>query len=365
MVPEVDSIKVAAVGDIFPGDHYFSLGHGLMSRTRRGTLTGQFSDITPVLRCSDIVLCNLEGPLSHRSNQASSVQSAAFRGLPAYGQLLKDAGFTHVNVANNHILQHGGEAFSDTLRILEDYGLRVVGRRSGQPGRIGHPVLSRIGNRNVCVVGYSGVRDRYASASAGYAHFEDPEPVIAEVAALSREFDDVIVSCHAGDEGLSYPSPQQVSLYRRFIDSGARCVLGHHSHVFQPVERYRTGAIAYSLGNFVFDLFWDPNTTAAAILLLQLTPASVSWRLQVTEFTAAYEVRRADAECSARFMATLQAAAQHMQGQDEAQYRAALASHESHNQRDKYWYFLRHVHRGATARKLHFLAEKFLPGPGR
>ena len=362
MVTEVDLIKVAAVGDIFPGDHYFSLGHGLMSRTERGTLRNLFTDIAPALRGMDIALCNLEGPLSRRSDQQSSVQAAAFRGLPQYCRLLQEAGFTHVNVANNHILQHGRDAFDDTVRILEEHGLRAVGLRSTQAGRMSQPVAARIRGRNVCVIGYSGVRDRYVTADAGYAHFMDAAAVAAEIATLSREFDDVIVSCHAGDEGLSYPAPSQITSYRSFIDAGARCVLGHHSHVFQPVESYGRGAIAYSLGNFVFDLFWDPRSTLSAILLLELKPQGIQWQLQETEFTPEYRVVRAVKEQSARLTATLQDAGRRMHELSEAQYRAALAAHESLNQRDKYRYFVRNLLRGDTPRKLHFLVEKFLPG---
>jgi poly-gamma-glutamate synthesis protein (capsule biosynthesis protein) len=361
MVPEVDLLKVAAVGDIFPGDHYFSLGHGLMSRTERGALDDLFAEIAPLLSGMHIAICNLEGPLSRHSNQSSRVQAAAFRGLPQYCRLLREAGFTHVNLANNHILQHGRTAFDDTVRILEEHGLHAVGLRATEPGRISRPVSARIAGRNVCVVGYSGVRDRYVTADLGYAHFADPADVIAEIGHLSREFDTVIVSCHAGDEGLPYPAPGQIDLYRRFVEAGASCVLGHHSHVFQPVERYGRGAIAYSLGNFVFDLFWDPNTTLSGILLLEIGPADIQWKLQATEFTTGYRVTRAAAERSALLAATLQDALQRMPQLSEAQYRAALDAHESLNQRTKYQYFVRNLLRGNTTRKLHFLAEKFLP----
>jgi poly-gamma-glutamate capsule biosynthesis protein CapA/YwtB (metallophosphatase superfamily) len=324
-----------------------------------------FADIAPALRGTDIVFCNLEGPLSRRSNQTSSVQAAAFRGIPQFCRLLKQAGFTHVNVANNHILQHGPDAFDDTLRSLAENELRVVGLDGRQEGRISRPVLSRVRDRNICVVGYSCVKERHATLPVGYAYFEDRTPVIAEIASLSREFDDVIVSCHAGDEGLAYPSPAQMSLYREFIEAGARCVLGHHSHVFQPVERHGHGLIAYSLGNFVFDLFWDANTTESAILKLEMRVGTIDWALQATQFTAAYRVRQTTADHAAKFTAALERASTRMSLLDEAQYRAALERHETQNQRDKFLYFLRNFPRGNTARKLHFLFEKFLPGlPG-
>jgi poly-gamma-glutamate synthesis protein (capsule biosynthesis protein) len=365
MVSEVKSIKVAAVGDIFPGDHYFSLGHGLMSRTERGTLGTLFADVALVLQGADIAFCNLEGPLSRRSNQRSSVQYAAFRGVPPYSRLLKEAGFTHINVANNHILQHGPEAFEDTLQVLAEHDLQLVGLDGRRDGQISRPVVTRIRNRNVCLVGYSGVKERHAVQPIGYAHFTDPDPVIAEITSLGRQFDEVIVSCHAGDEGLAYPSPAQTGLYKRFIEAGAHCVLGHHSHVFQPVQRHGHGLIAYSLGNFVFDLFWDAGTTESAILLLEMRSQGIDWRLLATRFSTAYRVLSAGTDGTAKLTAALEAAADQMQLLDEAQYRARLERHERHNQRDKFVYFLRNMPRGHTGRKLHFLFEKFLPAVSR
>ena len=42
-----------------------------------------------------------------------------------------------------------------------------------------------------------------------------------------------------------------------FIDAGVDIILGHHSHVFQSIEHYQGKAIAYSLGNFIFDMEYE------------------------------------------------------------------------------------------------------------
>ena len=64
-----------------------------------------------------------------------------------------------------------------------------------------------------------------------------------------------MVSLHWGIEKVFYPSPDQIRMARGFIDVGATLILGHHPHVVQGVERYKHGLIAYSLGNFQFQLF--------------------------------------------------------------------------------------------------------------
>src|SRR4051812_10992329 len=87
-------VKIAAVGDIFPGDHYFSLGHGVMSRTLADRPT-PFASIRSLLTSADIAIGNLEGPLCSTTSELSSVGAVAFRGVPHFSAVLKDAGFTH------------------------------------------------------------------------------------------------------------------------------------------------------------------------------------------------------------------------------------------------------------------------------
>ena len=65
------------------------------------------------------------------------------------------------------------------------------------------------------------------------------------------------------------------------IDAGALLVLGHHPHTLQGWERYRGGLIAYSLGNFVFDLDEEdlanlgPRAFQSAVLFVTLSDDEV------------------------------------------------------------------------------------------
>jgi hypothetical protein len=66
----------------------------------------------------------------------------------------------------------------------------------------------------------------------------------------------VVVSLHWGEEFVGQPSRQETQLAHAIIDAGAAVILGHHPHVTRPVERYKSAAIAYSLGNFMGDMVW-------------------------------------------------------------------------------------------------------------
>jgi poly-gamma-glutamate synthesis protein (capsule biosynthesis protein) len=79
------------------------------------------------------------------------------------------------------------------------------------------------------------------------------ESLLAGIEAARQVSDLVVVSFHTGWEYQDAPNADQVFWSRLAIDSGASLVIGHHPHVLQGLESYGGGAIAYSLGNFVFD----------------------------------------------------------------------------------------------------------------
>src|SRR6185312_4758366 len=66
----------------------------------------------------------------------------------------------------------------------------------------------------------------------------------------------LIVSIHWGIEYAPKPERDDVTLAHRMLDAGASVIVGHHPHVVQRVERYRTpdgrsALILFSLGNFL------------------------------------------------------------------------------------------------------------------
>ena len=87
-----------------------------------------------------------------------------------------------------------------------------------------------------------------------------------ERAKRAREQADVIiVSYHWGTEYETKHNAEQESIAKATIDAGAKLVIGHHPHVQQEIEAYKDGWIAYSLGNFVFDQYFQPEVMQSRI----------------------------------------------------------------------------------------------------
>ena len=94
-----------------------------------------FSQVDDLL-AGDIVLGNLEGTLTTRGSSkcgAGSSNCYAFRTPPSYARWLKDAGFTVMNLANNHANDFGPVGLSDTRRRAPPRG-HPQHRPAGHPG---------------------------------------------------------------------------------------------------------------------------------------------------------------------------------------------------------------------------------------
>jgi len=96
----------------------------------------------------------------------------------------------------------------------------------------------------------------YSEFPMGHASLRPRGAVLAmqrDIEKARRDAHAVVVNLHWGEEYSPRPTPWQRRVGHRAIDAGAALVVGHHPHVPQGVEIYRGRAIAYSLGNFLFD----------------------------------------------------------------------------------------------------------------
>ncbi len=262
------SFRIAAVGDLQLGDSPTCVGFGFASRYGPETLPRVLGAVIPTLRDADLVFGNLETPLSVRGRRADSLASRQLRGDPGFAAALRAAGFTVLNVANNHAMQHGPEAFRDTVDAVRRAGIAVCGLRGTAPWA-STPVTISAAGRRIGILGYC-LRPRQYSPEVP-AHAEgNAEAIRADVARLRSETDAVIVSMHWGEEFVPLPSTDEMAIGHSLVDAGASVVLGHHPHVVRPVETYRGAIIAYSLGNLVGDMVWYAPFRTGAILRVTL-----------------------------------------------------------------------------------------------
>jgi len=112
------------------------------------------------------------------------------------------------------------------------------------------------GNRNPDAPDQPHVNFFPYPGESGGAPGADEAQVLATIKAARAQCDFLVVSIHWGIEYAPAPRPDDVELAHKMLDAGASVIVGHHPHVLQPVETYRTAdgrntVIFYSLGNFL------------------------------------------------------------------------------------------------------------------
>ena len=259
---EPNEVKLLAVGDIMLGDHPVRIGHGVRSIMEKRGMKFPFQFVSPFLNSSDIVFGNLESVLSDSGLNPSRLEQSELRGRPIYAKALANAGFTVLSLANNHAMQHGVEAFRETVAALAENKVFCVGVKD-QDGR-SNTFFWQKNNLKLGLISYSLQPEHYHQSHPCYALGRE-EDIISHVKELRAECDIIVVSIHWGEEYLNIPSCEQIKFGRGLADSGANLIIGHHPHVLQGIEKYGESYIAYSLGNFVFDK-WQKRCRESVIL---------------------------------------------------------------------------------------------------
>lgn len=244
------TVKVIGTGDIMLGNTY-PPEHQLLPADGGRHL---FDEVKPYLRAADVAFGNLEGVLMDsvgepRPRGNTSVPYFIFKMPEKSVNLLLDAGYDIVSVANNHVNDFQSLGRNRTQQVLRSAGLKFAGSSTQK---------SIVFEKNGVKYGFCAFSTAYDSPSIYNA--SRAKDLISE---LSEKCDIVIVSFHGGQEGSQYTHLPFASEYgmgnscgdlyvfaHACVDAGADIVFGHGPHVARAVELYKGRFIAYSLGNF-------------------------------------------------------------------------------------------------------------------
>lgn len=259
---------------MFVGD--IMLSRAIGSRMEKeGDWAYHFLHIAPFLREADFLFGNLESPLSDKGVKSGSMYS--FRANPKSIEGLLYAGFDAVSFANNHSYDYGPEALLDTVNLLKANNIGVAG--AGEDYASAHlPFIAWLKDgTELALFAYTNLipmslGEEDARPAIAYL---DTTKAVSEIAEAKRHADIVIVSLHWGNEYESESNDYQKNIAHALVDAGADFVIGHHPHVIQETEKYKNGFIAYSLGNFIFDQNFSPETGEGLIVSALLKKGAI------------------------------------------------------------------------------------------
>ena len=247
-ISENKKITVIGVGDIMLGSNYPS--KNLLPKNDYNILT----DTEKILQDADITVGNLEGTLFDEGGTPKSCSDPSlcfvFRTPSKYGQYLKEAGFDYLSIANNHSNDFGDEGIRETMKNLDEQGIKYTGIK-----KLAETAIIEKDNLKYGFVSFTPLSKT--------VDLNDYEYAAELIKSLKREVDIVIVMFHGGAEGNGKEHlTRKTEMFfgenrgnvfkfaRMAVDAGADIIFGQGPHVTRAIELYKNKFISYSAGNF-------------------------------------------------------------------------------------------------------------------
>jgi hypothetical protein len=185
--------------------------------------------------------------------------------------------------------------------------------------------------------------------------------IISDIAQLRSQVQFVVVCIPWGREGIAIPYPETRTLAHEMVSAGAGLILGHHPHFVQPVERVGKSLIAYSLGDFLFDLFWDRRMVESALLTVTVGEEGIiDHRLTPVRLDRDYCLRQQDPKTAHRFFSEIDVSAHLMSTTTREELDRMADRADAVGSLRKVAHFATNMHRGDRGQKMAFLREKVM-----
>jgi poly-gamma-glutamate synthesis protein (capsule biosynthesis protein) len=269
-----------------------------------------YTDVSELIFGADISMANLEcvvcPPVKRDLVLSVDVPPSLYYDEETFAVATGTAGktFRFLAAASNHSLDFGEEGVDGTIRTLEEAGIAFAGlsARDSDPYR-------------ATILEHDGIRIGVVSYTFGLnSHRPPPErPHIVHRLALnegvggsdfvqlirqleqcrSDGVDFTVAHLHWGFEHELYPVPQQIALAHHLAEMGVDAIIGHHPHVVQPMELYRTKRdprrlvpVYYSLGNLI-NPFSAPHVCRSGVARMTLSKGALDGTTRVYVRSAA------------------------------------------------------------------------------
>lgn len=269
--------SIAAIGDIL-------LHNTVYNDAKSGSgynFSPMFAPVKEMLAEPDFLIANQESTPGGSEIGLSSYP--LFNSPKEIVKSLQDTGVDAVTTANNHSLDQGEKGLLSAIDYYEKISMPYVGAFKSPEDK------KRIRTFNVNGIKFALLSYTYGTNGIPVpegkdylVNLLDEQKMVAEIKkAREMDVDLVVMSLHWGNEYQRFPTDEQQRLAKVLTDNGADIIFGHHPHVLQPIQTYKTSdgrdaVVIYSLGNFLSgqkDDFKDIGGMAEIQVEKQQSPA--------------------------------------------------------------------------------------------
>lgn len=284
-----------------------------------------WGDLLPIFEKADLRIINLETSVTDSSKKWPQ-KAFNYRMHPDNLKCLQEANIEYCSLANNHTLDFSEEGLFDTIKSLNDRGIKWAGVGKNRDEAFRPAILSCLGMKIACF----SFADHYdmweATDTKPGINFIDVENYTSkDIESIKKKMktyqedekvDLTIVSIHWGSNYCWIPSNKFRSFAHELIDACQVDIIhGHSSHHVQGIEIYKGKPILYGCGDFVddyavddayrndlgFAYILDINKTSHNVESIQLVPTKIQF------FQASTEMPKYDKKWLLNTMTTLSA----------------------------------------------------------
>lgn len=206
------------------------------------------------LNDADIFMINNEFPFSSRGEPMED-KEYTFRCDPKYVNALSEMGVDVVSLANNHALDYGRDALSDTFSVLNQAGILYAGAGDTAERAYELQVIEKNGKKFGFLAASRVVPQsnwKVEERAPGMLTAYDDTKLVQLIENARSECDFLSVFLHWGVEYDAQPQDYQTKIATDCFEAGADVVIGTHTHCLQGASFINGKPVFYSLGNFVF-----------------------------------------------------------------------------------------------------------------
>ncbi|BCB03788.1 CapA family protein [Bacillus sp. KH172YL63] len=244
--------SIAAIGDILLHDTVYNdanSGSGYQ-------FSQMFAPVKDILSAPDFLIANQESTPGGAELGLSSYP--LFNSPKEIVKTLQEVGVDAVTTANNHSLDQGEKGLKSAIDYYEEISMPYVGAFKSKEDK------DRIRTFNVNGIKFALLSYTYGTNGIPVpqgkdylVNLIDEQKMLKEVRkARMMDTDIVVLSLHWGNEYQRFPTGEQERLAKVLTNNGVDIIFGHHPHVLQPIQTYKTedgreAVVIYSLGNFL------------------------------------------------------------------------------------------------------------------
>jgi poly-gamma-glutamate capsule biosynthesis protein CapA/YwtB (metallophosphatase superfamily) len=201
---------------------------------------------------ADVVIANLEGPITNRVERFDLLQQFSYQQSPSVVKAFAELGIDVFTLANNHTMDRGPLGLADTIANARAAGLRTFGAgATTAQARLPLLVKTDIGVLGVVALSDDGGAKVARRDRAGIRRLNQAN-IVEDLQLARRAGADWVAAYVQWGENYSPVDERQRAFARALVAAGYDLVIGGHPHVVQPIEIISGVPVVYSLGNYVF-----------------------------------------------------------------------------------------------------------------